>query len=95
MKFVDNKNIITNIFRIQVYDSIMCGYFCIGFISFMFNRSILADFTNLFSLNDFKKNDNIILNYFSNYSLKWLDAILLNEIRLSTTLLRDLTYIQI
>ena len=95
MKFVDNKNIITNIFRIQVYDSIMCGYFCIGFISFMFNSSILADFTNLFSLNDFKKNDNIILNYFSNYSLKWLDAILLNEIRLSTTLLRDLTYIQI
>ena len=25
----------TNIFRIQVYDSIMCGYFCIGFIDFM------------------------------------------------------------
>ena len=30
-----NKNIITNIFRIQAYDSIMCGYFCIGFIDFM------------------------------------------------------------
>ena len=30
--FIDNKNIITNIFRIQPYDSRMCGYFCIGFI---------------------------------------------------------------
>ena len=28
MKFIDNKKIITNIFRIQAYDSIMCGYFC-------------------------------------------------------------------
>ena len=31
-----NKNIKTNIFRIQAYDSIMCGYFCIAFIDFMF-----------------------------------------------------------
>ena len=34
-KFIDNKNIIANIFRIQAYDSIMCRYFCIGFINFM------------------------------------------------------------
>ena len=34
-KFIGNKNIITNIYRIQAYDSIMCGYFCIGFIDFM------------------------------------------------------------
>ena len=33
--FINNKNIRTNIFRIQAYDSIMCGYFCIGFIDFM------------------------------------------------------------
>ena len=33
--FINNKNIKTNIFRIQAYDSIMCGYFCIGFIDFM------------------------------------------------------------
>ena len=33
-KFIGNKNIITNIYRIQEYDSIMCGYFCIGFINF-------------------------------------------------------------
>ena len=34
-KVMANKNIITNIYRIQSYDSIMCGYFCIGFIDFM------------------------------------------------------------
>ena len=33
--FINNKNIKTNIFRIQAYDSIMCGYFCIGFIDFI------------------------------------------------------------
>ena len=64
MTFIDNKNMITNIFRIQAYDSIMCGYFCIGFINFMFNGSTLTDFTNIFSPNDLKKNDDIILNYF-------------------------------
>ena len=42
----------------------MCGYFCIGFINFMFTGNSLTGFINLFSPNDFKKNDNIILNYF-------------------------------
>ena len=55
MKFIDNeqsssakarnKNIIRNIFRIHAYDSIMCGYFCIGFIHFMFNGNSLTDYT--------------------------------------------------
>ena len=63
MKFIDNKNIITNIFRIHTYDSVMCGYFCIGFINLMFNGNSLTDFTKLFAPNDFKKNDDIILNY--------------------------------
>ena len=62
--FVGNKNIKINIFRIQAYDSIMFGYFCIGFIDFMLARKILTDFTNLFSPNSYKKNDDIILNYF-------------------------------
>ena len=62
--FISNKNIKTNIFRIQAYDSIMCGYFCIGFIDFMLSGKTLTDFTNLFSQNNFKKNDDIILNYF-------------------------------
>ena len=52
MKFIAPKNIITNIYRIQAYDSIMCGYFCIGFINFMFNGKCLTDYTNLFSPNN-------------------------------------------
>ena len=44
----------------------MCGYFCIGFINYMFKGKSLADCTNLFSLNNFKKNEDIILNYFLN-----------------------------
>ena len=64
MKFIGNKNIITNIFRIHAYNSIMCGYFCIGFIDFMVNANSLTDFTNLFAPNDFRKNDDKILNYF-------------------------------
>ena len=59
-----NKKIITNIYRIQAYDSIMCGYYCIGFINFMFNGNSLTDYTSIFSPNDLKKNDDIILKYF-------------------------------
>ena len=62
--FINNKNIKTNIFRIQAYDSIMCGCFCIGFIDFMLVGKTLIEFTNLFSSNSFKKNGNIILNSF-------------------------------
>ena len=53
--FINNKNIKTNIFRIQAYDSIMCGYFCIGFIDFMLAGKTLTEFTNLFSPNNFKR----------------------------------------
>ena len=42
--FIKNRNIKTNIFRIQGYDSIMCGYFCIGFITFMILRKIMIQF---------------------------------------------------
>ena len=62
--FINNKNIKTNIFRIQAYDSVMCGCFCIGFIDFMFKEKTSTEYTILFSPYDFKKNDNIILNYF-------------------------------
>ena len=60
--FISNKNIKTNIFRIQVYYSIMCGYFYIGFIDFMLAGKTLNDFKNPFSTNNFKRNDDIILN---------------------------------
>ena len=62
--FINNKNIETNIFRIQSYDSIMCGYFCICFIDSMLAGKKLTDYTYLFFPYYFKKNDNIILNYF-------------------------------
>ena len=62
--FIGNKSIKTNIFRIRAYDSIMCEYFCIGFIDFMRAQKTLTDFTSIFSPNNFKHNDDIILNYF-------------------------------
>ena len=55
----------------------MCGYFCIGFIDFMLKGNNLTDFTNLFSPNNFGKNDDIILNYFLTNLKKWLSATLL------------------
>ena len=63
-KFIGNKNIKANIFRVPANNSVMCGYFCIGFIGFMLAGKKLIDYTNLFSPYDFDKNDRIILNYF-------------------------------
>ena len=56
----------SNIFRIQAYDSIMCGYFCIEFINYMLRGKTLLDYTNLFSPNDFKMNDRVIKRIFKN-----------------------------
>ena len=53
--FIGHKNIKTNIFRIQANNSIMCGYFCIGFIDFMFAGKTLIYCTSLFSPYDFEK----------------------------------------
>ena len=64
--FIKNKNIKTNIFRLQANGSIMCEYFCIGFIDFMFHGKTLTEHTNLFSPYDFKKNDDLISYYFKN-----------------------------
>ena len=52
---IDKSVVVTNIFRMQAYDSVMCGYFCIGFIDFMLAGKTLTDFTNLFSPNNFEK----------------------------------------
>ena len=62
--FIDKSIVVINIFRIKADDLVMCGYFCIGFIDFMIAGKTLTDFTNLFSSNNFKKNDDIILKYF-------------------------------
>ena len=54
--FIDcSLSITTNIFRIQAYDSITCGYFCIGFINFMLAGKTLTELMNLFSPSNFKK----------------------------------------
>ena len=65
-EFVGNKNIIANIFWVQANNSVMCGYFCIGFIYFMLAGKQLTDFTSIFSPYDFEKNDDVILSYFKN-----------------------------
>ena len=64
-KFKGNKNIITNIYRLQAYDSIMCAYFCVGFIDFMLKGKSLLDYTNLLCPNNYEKKDKIILKYFN------------------------------
>ena len=65
-KFIGNSDIKSNIFRIQAYDSITCGYFCIKFIYYMLKDKTLLDYTNLFSPNDFKKKDRVIKRIFKN-----------------------------
>ena len=54
IKFIERFTIVKNIFRIQAYDSVMCGYFCIEFIDFMLKGKSLTDYTNLLSPNNFK-----------------------------------------
>ena len=54
-EFIGNKNIKAKIFRIRASNSIMWGYFYIGFIDFMLSGKKLTDFTNLFSPYDFEK----------------------------------------
>ena len=58
--FINSKNIKIDIFRIQAYDSIMCGYFYIRFINFMPAGKTLTEYTDLFSPNNFQKNDDIL-----------------------------------
>ena len=62
--FIGHKNIMSNIFRVQANNSVMCGYFYIGFNDFMLAGKKLSDFTSLFSRYDFEKNDGITLSYF-------------------------------
>ena len=53
--FINKSIIVINIFKIQAYDSIMCGYFCTGFIDFMLAGKTLTSFTYLFSRNNFRE----------------------------------------
>ena len=69
IKFIKNKDIIANIFRLQAYDSIMCGYFCIQVIDYMFDDKTLIDYTNLYPPHDFKKNDKLIKDIIINQNI--------------------------
>ena len=60
--FIKHKNLKASIFRIQAYDSIICGYFRIGFIDFIFKGKTLPEYTNLFSPDNFKKNKYFVGN---------------------------------
>ena len=53
--FIKGFSITTNIYIIQPYDSVMCGFFCFIFIDFMLNGKSLKKFDNLFSSNNFQK----------------------------------------
>ena len=73
-KFVGNNGIVANIYRTQSYNSIMCGYFCIDFTNYILKGKSLTDFTNLFSPNDFKENDDIIFKMVEISSVESIDT---------------------
>ena len=52
--FIGKKYIITNIYRMQAYDLIMCRYFCIVFINFMLKGKRLLDYTSSENLKNLK-----------------------------------------
>ena len=54
-KLIGNKNTVTIIYKIQAYDSIVCVYFCIGFIDFMLKDKSLLEYTNFFLLTNIKR----------------------------------------
>ena len=55
-KFIGNKNMMTNIFRVQAHNSIMYRYVCISFTDFMLIDMTLLGYTNLFSPKKYEKN---------------------------------------
>ena len=63
-KLIDKKNITANINRVKANDSILCGYFCTGFINFMQKGKSFLDYANLLSPNEYEKNDKTILEHF-------------------------------
>ena len=62
-QFTFNKDITRNIYTIQAFDSIIIGYFVLDLLVLSLWVKSLTDFTDLFSANNFKNNDEI-LNYF-------------------------------
>ena len=48
----------------QACNSIICGYFCIGFIDFIVKGKCLLEYTCLASPDEYQRNRKIILKYF-------------------------------
>ena len=62
-KFLGNNNTQCEM-QLEICTSIMCAYFCIGFIDYMLKGKSLLDYTNMFSTSQLEKNDKMILKYF-------------------------------
>ena len=54
-KFIGNKNIIQNIYRIETHDSIMCGYFVLDLLILCSKLKVLLEYATSFSPNDYEK----------------------------------------
>ena len=65
-----------NIYRIQVFDLIMCEYFCSRFNDFILKGESFLDYANWFSPDDYEKNDKIILKHFQKLK-RWKSNIVL------------------
>ena len=70
-KFIGHKNIILNIFRVQSNNSIMCRYFCIGFIDSMLAGEKLTYFNSLFS-SKWRYNFELLQRWMNSIPLKLL-----------------------
>ena len=79
-KVIGNKSIITKVCRMQAYNSIMHGYFCIGFIDFMLKDKSLSEYANSLSPEEYKENDKITLKYFRQVNDKKSLALLVIDI---------------
>ena len=51
-------------------DSIMFGYFCIGFIDFMLICKSLLDYSKLISFKEYENTDKILMEYFEELKTK-------------------------
>ena len=65
-RLTKDKSITHNTFRIQSDYSIMYGFYYITFIEYTIIEKTLLDYINLFSPNNYKKNDKIIYKHFKN-----------------------------
>ena len=53
---IKDNSITHKIFKMQSDDSIACGFYCVTFMEYIVAEKFLLDYTNLFYLNDYKKN---------------------------------------